>query len=387
MRRVVSGLTRARVVVGALVLVLIGGGTALAATRPWHHKRSNVTTQVATAKRTTIVQTVSASGTIEPAKQADLDFAVSGRVTHVRVKVGDVVKKGQTLATVGTAALAAQQAAAEATVAADADKVASDAAGSTQAAADEAALNAARSSLHTANVDLSSATLKATFGGTVTAVNLSVGQQVTAGGDGQSPSQSSDSSSTQVSIQSTSTFIVNATVDDTQVSEVKKSQAVAVTPEGATTTVAGTVTSVTTVPTSSSGVVSFPVTIALTGHPTGVYAGSSATLSITTSKAVNVLAIPTLAITYNGSTATVQVKSGGGTQTRTITVGQTYGEQTAVTSGLVAGDQVVVEIPTFARLTTNGTGGGGLTGTNPFGSGGFRNFGGGGFGPTTIGGG
>jgi RND family efflux transporter MFP subunit len=377
------------VIVGVVVLALLGGGSALAATQPWSSKSATATTELATAKQTTIVQTVSASGTIEPAKEADLDFAVSGRVTRVRAKVGDVVKKGQTLATVGRAALIEQRAAAEATVSADADKVDEDSAGSAQQTADEAALVAARSSLHSANVDLADANLTATFGGTVTAVNLSVGQQVSAGGEGES--QNGDSSA-QVSIQSTRTFIVNATVDDTEVSEVKKNQPVAVTPEGATAPVAGTVTSVTTVPTSSSGVVSFPITIAVTGHPTGVYAGSSATLSITTSKAVNVLAIPTLAITYSGSTATVKVKTGSGTQTRTITVGQTYGQQTAVKSGLVAGDQVVVTIPTFGRIgTTNGTGGGtftrGFGSTGTTGGGGFPSFGGGSGGFPSFGGG
>jgi multidrug efflux pump subunit AcrA (membrane-fusion protein) len=362
------------VIIGVVVLALLGGGSALAATQPWSSKSTGATTDLVAAKLTTIVQTVSASGTVEPAKQADLDFAVSGRVTRVRVKIGDVVKKSQTLAAVGTAALVEQRAAAEATVAADADKVSADTSGSAQQTADEAALVAARSSLHSANLDLADANLKATFGGTVTAVNLSVGQQVSAGGDGEAQS---GSSSSQVSIQSTRTFVVNATVDDTEVSEVKKGQAVAVTPEGAIAAVAGTVTSVTTVPTSSSGVVSFPITIALTGHPSGVYAGSSATLAITTSKAVNVLAIPTLAITYNGSTATVKVKTGSGTQTRTITVGQTYGQQTAVKSGLVAGDQVVVTIPTFARLGTTGGGSGG-TFTRGFGGSGSTGFGGGG---------
>ncbi|HVW80673.1 MAG TPA: efflux RND transporter periplasmic adaptor subunit [Mycobacteriales bacterium] len=387
MRRVVPRLTRGRVIVGVVVLVVLGGSSALAATAPWNGSSSNATTEIATAQRTTIVQTVSASGTIEPAKQADLDFAVSGRVTHVRVKVGDVVTKGQTLATVGTAALADQRAAAEATVAADADKVAEDSPGSAQQRADEAALSAARSSLRSANLDLADADLKATFGGTVTAVNLSVGQEVSAGGEGDaSVASGSGATSAQVAVQSTRSFVVDATVDDTEVSEVKKGQAVAVTPEGATTPVAGTVTSVTTVPTSSSGVVSFPVTIALTGHPQDVYAGSSATLSITTSKAVNVLAIPTLAITYSGSTATVKVDTGSGTQTRTITVGQTYGQQTAVKSGLVAGDKVVITIPTFARIgSTGGTGTftrgfGGGTFTRGFGStgGGFPSFGGGG---------
>lgn len=379
-------------------MAVVGGGSALAVTRPWHKSRNGVTTQVATAQRTTIVQTVSASGTIAPAKQADLDFAVTGRVTNVRVTVGDVVRKGDVLAKVGTDALLQQRAAALATVTADEAKVAADAAGSAQLAADQAALTAARSSLSNATAAVKDATLRAAISGTVTAVNLSVGQAVTGGGTG--AAGQGNGSSSQVAIQSTSTFVVNATVDDTQIKQVKEGQDVSITPQGASTPVAGTVTSVGRVPTSSSGVVSFPVTVAVDGHPTDVYAGSSATLSITTDKAVDVLAIPTLAITYSGSSASVEVKTGSGTQTRPITVGQTYGLQTEVKSGLQPGDKVVVRMPTFARISNGGNGGGAFT--RGFGNGGGGNFGfpgrggnfgfsgGGGFGggpPTVTGGG
>lgn len=357
------------------MLVLVGSGTALGVTRPWHHKRNVASTQVVAARMTTIVQTVAASGTIAAAKQADLDFDVSGRVTKVRVAAGDVVRKGDVLAKVGTDALVAQLSAAQATVTSDEEKVGADEAGSAQLAADDAALTAARANLNSAEVALRDATMRATISGTVTAVNLAVGQQV----NGASNAAAAGSSSAQVEIQSTSTFVVNASVDDTQIGEIKKGQDVSVTPQGATAPVAGVVTTVGAIPTSSSGVVSFPVTVALTGHPKQVYAGSTATLTITTSKAVSILAIPTLAITYNGSSASVQLRRGGSTVTRQITVGQTYGLQTAVKTGLVAGDEVVVTIPTFARIGTGGTGttrgsfdgnlGGKFGGSGPFGGG------------------
>lgn len=384
----VRRLRRGPVVAGVVVLTLAATGTALGVTRPWHHKANRASTQVVAARMTTIVQTVAASGTVAAAKAADLDFAVTGRVTQVRVKAGDIVHKGDVLATVGTAALAAQLAAAQATVTADEAKVAADSSGSAQRAADEAALTAAQANLHSAQVALHDAKLRATISGTVTSVDLVVGQQVYGGSANGAAANSG--SETQVSIQSTSSFIVNATVDDTQISEVKKHQDVSVTPQGATSPVSGTVTSVGAIPTSTSGVVSFPVTVALTGHPKQVYAGSSATLTITTSKAVNVLAIPTLAITYDGSKASVRLVTGGGTTTRQITVGQSYGLQTAVKSGLVAGDKVLVTIPTFARIGTggNGTTRGNFGGITPFGGTGpvvggdggpsFSNFSGGG---------
>jgi len=77
----------------------------------------SVTTQTVSVTTGTIKQTVSASGTIEPAEQADLNFGVSGQVTAVNVKVGDVVTAGQALATVSTTALQADLDAAQATLA------------------------------------------------------------------------------------------------------------------------------------------------------------------------------------------------------------------------------------------------------------------------------
>jgi multidrug efflux pump subunit AcrA (membrane-fusion protein) len=237
------------------------------------------------------------------------------------------------------------------------------------------------------------ATLRATIDGTVTTVDLTKGQSVTAGGAG-SGSDSSGSSD-QVDLQSAKSFLVDATVDDTEVSQVKKGQTAAITPDGATFPVTGTVTSVSAVPSSSSGVVSFPIVVTVTGDPTGVYSGASATVAITTEKVPNVLEIPTLAITYTGSKATVEVSANGHTSTRTITAGTSYGLETQVLSGVNAGEKVVVRIPTFGRGGTGGgeggtlfrnfggTGGTGTTGTtggfgNPGGFGGFPGAGSGG---------
>jgi multidrug efflux pump subunit AcrA (membrane-fusion protein) len=405
------------------VLVLAGGGAAA-----WAMTRSSgsstTATQLVAAKVTNVQQTVAASGTIEPAHAADLDFGVSGRVTAVTVKVGDTVRKGETLATVGTAALAADEAAAEATVTSGREKVDADgSASAAQVAADNAALTAAQSQLADAKASLADTTLTASMAGTVTAVGVTVGEQVSgsstssagstsvggttgsaastsgtsstgrgstssSAGSGSTSATSTSSSTDAVDIQSTRSFVVDASVDDTEVSQVKKGQSAAVTPDGATQPVTGTVSSVSTVPSSSSGVVTFPVTVTVSGHPTGVYAGASATLSITTKQATNVLEVPTLAVTYNGSAATVKVRHGGSTVSRAITVGATYGLETQVLSGLTSGEQVVVTTPTFGRGllrrgTGSGSGGGGYGGYGGFGgSGGGGGFGGsgGGFG-------
>jgi membrane fusion protein, macrolide-specific efflux system len=353
------------VVVGAAVLVLAGGGVAWAVTRSSGTGSAN--SQVIAAKIATINETVSASGTIAAAHKADLNFGTSGRVTSVKVAAGDKVTKGQTLALVGTAALQADYDAARATVTAAEETVSEDSGGSsTELTAARSALVAARSQLKAARTALADARLKATITGTVTTVDLTKGQSVS----GTSAASSSDDSS-QIVIQSTKTYIVNATVDDTDVKSVKKGQIVAVTPDGATRTVSGTVRSVSSVPSTSSDVVTFPIVVKVAGHPSGVYDGATATTVITTKHVSDVLEIPTLAITYSGSAASVQVQSGGSTSTRTISVGTSYGLETQVLSGLKSGEKVVVTIPTFGRPPSGSGGSENGPSFTPGGEGGF----------------
>ena len=63
------------------------------------NKNNNVTYTTADAKKQDLVQTVSATGTVEAAEEVGLNFKTSGRLTRALAKVGDVVKPGQLLAT------------------------------------------------------------------------------------------------------------------------------------------------------------------------------------------------------------------------------------------------------------------------------------------------
>ena len=92
----------------AVVVVLVGAAVGLTV---WLTSGSStptglsVTTTTVPVTTGTIQQTATSSGTIEPASQADLNFAVSGTVTAVNVKTGQTVTAGQELATVATTAL------------------------------------------------------------------------------------------------------------------------------------------------------------------------------------------------------------------------------------------------------------------------------------------
>jgi len=68
-------------------------------------------------------------------------------------------------------------------------------------------------------------------------------------------------------------YQVAGTVDDTEVGQLKTGEQVVITPDGSTTPVYGTVGTVGLVPSSTSGVAAYPVTVNVTGNPGGLYPG------------------------------------------------------------------------------------------------------------------
>ena len=325
----------------ALALVIVAG------TGLWWTQRDSqaagATTTTATVSRGDYSTTVTASGTVEPARQEDLDFAVSGEVTAVRVAAGDRVRRGQVLARIDDDTLTAQRTAADSSLDAalvqlddDQDADASD----TQLAADEASVASARSQLAQAEEAVRDTVLRSPMNGTVSGVNLAVGDQV-----GGVSSGSGDSAA--ITVISTRSFEVAASVGATDAAALNKGMQAEISPTGATETVYGTVASIGAIATAdSSGAATFPVTIDVTGKPQGLYAGSSADVVITTRKVIDVLTVPTPALhTENGETWVwlVDATADGGRRKVTITTGTTYGMSTEVKSGLSEGDQVQIE--------------------------------------------
>jgi len=395
-------LHRKRVLVPVAVVLAAGAGVGT-----WLATSSSAapatTTTVVTASYGTVSQTASATGTIEPASQADVDFAVAGQVTAVDVSVGQTVSAGQTLATVDPSALQADLDAAEATLDSDESKLSSDTSSGApgeELTADQAAVTAAKSAVTSAQDSLNDATLTAPIAGEVAEVNLAVGQQVsgtggTGGNTGNSGTSnsssfaeadsgatssgtngsSSSSSGDQIVIVDTSSWLVDASVDDSSIGEIEQGDQADIVPEGSDTTVYGTVGSIGLIASSSSGVASFPVTVDVTGDPSGLYTGLTADLTIVVKQLSDVLTVPTAALRYENGGTEVEMVQNGRDVMQPVTVGISSGGEAQITSGLVAGDQVV---ETFVRSTTgrSGTGGFEFPGGGSFRGGGF---GGGGF--------
>ena len=169
----------------------------------------------------------------------------------------------------------------------------------------------------------------------------------------------------------TDSYIVNATVDDTQMGEIADGDQVDITPSGDTTPVYGTVGSISLIGSASSDVTTFPVVVDVTGNPTGLYAGATADLSIIVKQLNDVTEVPTGAISYgtNGQATVTKVVNGSHVVTN-VTVGAAENGETQITSGVTSGDKVLEREVTFKA--PGGAGGilGGGTGTT-------RRFGGG----------
>jgi macrolide-specific efflux system membrane fusion protein len=137
---------------------------------------------------------------------------------------------------------------------------------------------------------------------------------------------------------------------------------------------------------STSGVPAFPVLITVTGSPSGLYAGASASVSIIVKQLYGVVEVPTAALSYSTGQAAVVKVVHGSAVTTPVTTGISAGGETQIVSGLQAGDVIrerVVRFNGAAGTARNLFGGAGGTGTRRgTGAGGLRGggFGGGGFG-------
>jgi len=375
-----------------LVAALAAAVVIVAAGLTWRARAADDSTTAQSITATATVgdatRSVSGSGTLQPAQSETLSFAVSGTVTQVLVALGDQVTEGQELATVDDALLQSQLTAAQSTVTAAEDDLETAASGSSSVrlAAAQAQLVVARDDLTSAEQAVTNAVLRAPFTGEVVALDLTVGQTVSASGGTSAGSGASgagggsmggtagvsvttaSSSAGTIQVASVIQFVVDTAVSSTDLASIRTGLQAEITATGVTDKLYGTVTEVSRVATtSSSGSAAFPVTVTLTGNVDGVYGGTSATIQIIVAKRSDVLTIPTRAVhSENGTTYVTVVADGKEPAKRTVTVGETYGTNTEVTAGLTKGEKVeVISLPAGV-----GTGGNRGTGNGQFPGGG-----------------
>ena len=364
---------------------------------------SSAQERTVTVARGVIQSTVSGSGNLEPANEADVDFATSGEITHIYVKAGQHVSEDEILAKVdpdaanvdlaqaeaslqsAQDALDAAETAASAPTATTAQSNGSQGAGDSSAsgsgsgsggatstmtvAAAQANLDSAQLSVTSAEKALAATTLRAPMSGTVTAVNGSVGTTESGGGSSSSSSSSSSGDSSGASVagglggsgaassssasSSGSSFITLAQISrykmqvslsESDIGKVKVGQTATVTVNAASgEEVAARVTDIGVLSSSSgSGAGTSAVSYPVTLTLDQTTKGLKAGMSATAdivTSQVTGIAVPSQAL--HGSAVTVEAADGTQT-TQRVQTGVVGDSTTQVVSGLKAGDKVVV---------------------------------------------
>lgn len=346
----------------------------------------------------TVTESVSASGTVASSDVVAANFTSSGTVTKIYVKLGQAVTKGQELARIDATAADEQLQTAQDNLTAANDSLtrARDSADTSAIDSAQLQVDAAQDAVTTAQDAVDGVVLKAPITGTIIAQNGTVGASST-GSSGSSSGSTGGTGTGGTGGAAASTGSSSSSTGFMQVADLTKMEVDTAFPEADATklktgmtanvswnaltgaTATGTVTSVDPTATTSNNVVTYGVVVDLTTRPTGIRIGQSTTVVVTVASEDNVLAVPNAAVTTVGGFSVVAI-AGQATPTR-VQIGLIGDTFTQITSGLTAGQLVMLPTVTTTGTTTNPFGGGGglggLTGGGGLGGGGF---GGGGFG-------
>ena len=399
--------TRTKIIIGVIAgLAVIGGGIATAVSLS---SKPDPLEQLITdtVEVRTISTTVAASGEVQAADQLGVKFATAGDVAEVLVEAGDVVSKGDTLATLNDFDLRAAVIAAESTVATRVDGVqaanlaeaqaqqaintadqalaAADlaletakdatsnrkesvASANRQIAAAEAqrdtaeyqqarvpaqksaayaALESAETALAQAEANLEKATLRAPMSGTILSVSVEQGDSVsTAGAD-------------LFVIADLGEFEVTAEFAEADIVEIVEGQPVLLEfdalPEenrdGEVTNVAlqGVVDA------SGGSLTTYEVTVSVPNPPELLRVGMTAQVDIITAENADVVAAPVAALNVKGDQTVVNVISADGTiQEVVVETGSQGSNFVEITAGLLGGETVVIgDVGTFPVVASD----------------------------------
>jgi multidrug efflux pump subunit AcrA (membrane-fusion protein) len=244
----------------------------------------------------------------------------------------------------------------------------------------QAAVASAQAAVNTAQNNLNGATLTAPSDGVIAAVNGGPGDGVTAqtsssvalapgstaplpsSGSSGSGSSGSGAGSAFITLLNTTGYQAVVTFAESDAAKVQAGQTGTVTFDALqNVTIPVHVLAVAPASTTVSNVVNYYVTLTLDNLNSNLRAGLTTNAQIVVSQVANVLTVPNSAITRLGQNAFVTVLGANGVQTRTpVQVGVTGYSSTEITSGLQAGDKVVLpQLRASSTASNRGLGGGG----------------------------
>jgi HlyD family secretion protein len=194
----------------------------------------------------------------------------------------------------------------------------------------ELSLSQAQLTLDSARRALEDTKLVAPMEGTVTLLELTVGEQVGAG-------------TTVVELNDVTTFVVEVNLDETDVAKVSVGQEAVVTLDAFPgEELAGKVTDIAPVADIQSGVVLYPVTVQLSPAEVPARVGMTANVEIVTASESNALIVPLRAIQSENGKSYIWRQSADGFEKTEVTLGVMTETEVEIVSGLSEGDVVSV---------------------------------------------
>ena len=227
----------------------------------------------------------------------------------------------------------------------------------TQIQVDNANIALAEANLQETESTIGFATLKAPISGTVVSIGVTPGSTV----------NGTSNTSQFVVVGSGSDYSATFSVTPSQLPLLHLDQRATVLPDLSKSPVVGSISAIGAVSNSSSSP-TYPVTVTFSDANLDHFSGDQAEVSISVATADNAVVVPTSAITTNGGSRYVTELSGNSTKKISVSVGVVGSIYTQITSGLSAGQEVVLAdnslaIPATSSLTTRFGGlGGGLGG-------------------------
>jgi membrane fusion protein, macrolide-specific efflux system len=369
-------------ILAVLALALVGVGAAVYAMGGFASNAVAATQYLTSAAATgDVTDDVAATGTLQAQARYGLAFGsdpylvtdttsapnptTTWPVTDVKVQVGSTVKTGDVIAVADTSALkrdltSAQNSLSSANVSLRAAKTSlsdaedNDDTGQIRQAkiglySAENQVAQAKQTVADLKTQIAAATLTAPIDGLVTELNVAVGFEAPSG-----PAVVIDSAG----------FQITTDVVESDLADIKVGQTATITVGAVDAELTGKVTAIAPVAgaDAGSGVVSYPVTVALDAAPATVRSGMSADVTITIASATNVLTVPAEALRGTDGAYSVLVLGADGTPTtQAVEVGLVTATSAEITSGLAAGQEVVTGLNTAQSgtpTTTGGLGGG-----------------------------
>jgi macrolide-specific efflux system membrane fusion protein len=361
-------------------LIVVGAGAVAVVVAP-RSGSTDATYLTATVERGDVTDEVAATGSVGPTASYGLAFGAPARlitdassapssqttwpVSDVSVAVGDRVSRDQMLAKADTTDLQTELdiATADWRAAGNDLSLAKDALETAEDDGTTDEIRRARSGYYGAQsrydqarqkradliATIAGAEIRSPIDGIVTTVDIVAG---------------ADAPSGDAIVVAAQTMAVETAVVEDDVTSLSVGQSATVTIGAIGGDVAGTVTSIGLAASDASqtGIVSYPVTVAIDEAPATLRQGMTADVTIVTATATDVLSVPTAALNGGLGAYTVQVMGDDGVPvSRPVTVGLVTDSRTEITDGLAEGEVVVTG--TLNERQGIFGGGGGFVGT------------------------